>query len=441
MNRIIQFFTRIAKFIGYDIWHITENELSRGKKFLYRLVKIVILAIREYSNNKLSIKASALTYSILFAIVPMLALLVGIGRGFEVEKMIEDSLTETFVAQAELVPVVIGAVGRYLDTTKSGIFIGVGLIVLIWSVMNFFIQVEDAFNSIWQVKKSRSVLRQFSIYFSAMFIIPVLIVFSNGLSIYMNTALSQSIFSNLINPVMRFSVKFSPYFVNWIIFTVMYMFIPNTRVKFANALTAGIIAGTAFQFFQIIYINGQVYLSRYNVVYGGFAAIPLLLLWLQISCLIVLLGAEISYAAQNIRHYDFEIDTNNISTRYKNYLTLYVTYILVKRFEEQLPPISSQQIAKDYKLPIRLLHQILNRLVEIEILIEVFNDHSKKKTYQPAFDINQLTLKLFFDKLEGSGAEFFVNDKNEVLDSLWFRMEEMRAKTAEYSADKLIKDL
>jgi membrane protein len=441
MSKIVQFFTHIGKFFGYDIWHITENELSRGKKLLYRLVKIVILAIREYSNNKLNIKASALTYSILFAIVPMLALLVGIGRGFEIDKMIEDSLAETFVAQADLIPEVIGAVGRYLDTTKSGIFIGVGLIVLIWSVMNFFIQVEDAFNSIWQVKKSRSVPRQFSIYFSAMFIIPILIVFSNGLSIYINTALSQSIFSNLINPVMRFSVKFSPYFVNWVIFTVMYMFIPNTRVKFSNALTAGVIAGTAFQFFQVIYINGQVYLSRYNVVYGGFAAIPLLLLWLQISCLIVLLGAEISYAAQNMRHYDFEIDTNNISTRYKNYLTLYVTYILVKRFEEKLPPLSSQQIAKDYKLPIRLLHQILNRLVEVEMIIEVFNDHSKKKMYQPAFDINQLTLKVFFEKLEGYGAEFFVNDKNEVLDNLWLRMEEMWAKTSEYSADKLIKNL
>jgi len=441
MSKIVQFFTRIGKFFGYDIWHITENELSRGKKLLYRLVKIVILAIREYSNNKLNIKASALTYSILFAIVPMLALLVGIGRGFEIDKMIEDSLAEIFVAQADLIPEVIGAVGRYLDTTKSGIFIGVGLIVLIWSVMNFFIQVEDAFNSIWQVKKSRSVLRQFSIYFSAMFIIPVLIVFSNGLSIYINTALSQSVFSNLINPVMRYSVKFSPYFVNWIIFTVMYMFIPNTRVKFSNALTAGIIAGTAFQIFQIIYINGQVYLSRYNVVYGGFAAIPLLLLWLQISCLIVLLGAEISYAAQNIRHYDFEIDTNNISTRYKNYLTLYITYILVKRFEEKLPPLSSQQIAKDYKLPIRLLHQILNRLVEVELIIEVFNDHSKKKMYQPAFDINQLTLKVFFEKLEGFGSEFFVNDKNVVLDNLWVRMEEMWAKTSEYSAQKLIKDL
>ncbi len=114
---------------------------------------------------------------------------------------------------------------------------------------------------------------------------------------------------------------------------------------------------------------------------------------------------------------------------------------MVKRFEEKLPPLSSQQIAKDYKLPIRLLHQILNRLVEVELIIEVFNDHSKKKMYQPAFDINQLTLKVFFEKLEGFGSEFFVNDKNVVLDNLWVRMEEMWAKTSEYSAQKLIKDL
>lgn len=441
MSKIIQFFSRIIQFITYDIWRITENELTRGRKLLYRLVKIVILAIREYSKNKLNIKASALTYSILFAIVPMLALIIGISRGFAIEKIIEQTLANTFVAQAEMIPAVIAAVGRYLDTTKSGIFIGVGLVVLVVSVMNFFIQVENAFNSIWQVNKSRSVLNQFSIYFSAMFIIPVLIVFSNGLSIYLNTALSQSVFSNLINPAMRFSVKFSPYFLNWIIFTLMYWFIPNTKVKFANALTAGIIAGTAFQFFQIIYINGQVYLSRYNVVYGGFAAIPLLLLWLQISCLIVLLGAEIAYAAQNIRNYDFEIDTNNISNRYKNYLTLYITYLVVKQFENQQPPLSSTQIARDFKLPVRLVNQILHKLVQVNLLIEVFNDNSKKKNYQPALDINQLTLKVFADKVDGCGSEFFINDKNEVLDNLWVRMEEMRKKTEEYSENILVKDL
>lgn len=441
MNKLINLFEKIYSFILFDIWKKTEHELSRTKRFIYSLVKIIILAVRGYINNNLNIKASALTFSILFAVVPIFALIIGIGKGFGVEKLIESSLQETFIAQANMIPVVMKAVGRYLESTNSGLFIGIGLAVLIITVMNFFMQVESAFNSIWQVKKSRSVMRQFTMYISTMLIIPILIVFSSGLSIYINTALSQSVFNQLLNPLFRFSVKLTPYFVNWILFTLLYLVIPNTRVKFLNALIAGVLAGSAFQFFQIIYINGQVYLSRYDIVYGSFAAIPLLLLWLQISCLIVLLGAEISYAAQNLQNYDYEVDTNNISNRYKNYLTLYITYLIVKQFENQKPPLSSYQLAKDYKLPIRLVNQILSKLVEVSVLIEVFNDRSKKKTYQPAFDINKMTVNILNEKIDCYGSELFVNDKNPVLDNLWIKTEEMRKKREEFSENVLIKDL
>jgi len=217
MNKLINFFKKLYSFILYDIWRKTEYELSRTKRLLYGLVKITILAIRGLIHNDLNIKASALTYSILFAVIPIFALIIGIGRGFGVDKLIENSLQETFIAQANMIPVVMQAVGRYLDSTNSGIFIGIGLVVLIITVMNFFMQVEAAFNNIWQVKKSRSVLRQFSVYFSTMLIIPILIVFSSGLSIYVNTALSQSVFNQLLNPIFRFSVKFTPFFVNWIL--------------------------------------------------------------------------------------------------------------------------------------------------------------------------------------------------------------------------------
>ena len=204
-------------------------------------------------------------------------------------------------------------------------------------------QVESAFNSIWQVKKLRSPISQFTTYFSSILIIPLLIVFSSGLSIYVSSAVSQTYIYQVLSPVLRFGVKFIPYFINWIVFTILYIAIPNTRVQFKNALVAGIIAGSAFQMFQMLYINGQVYLSRFNVVYGSFAAIPLLLLWIQISCLIVLLGAEISYVSQNIQNFEYESDAKNISTRYKNFLTLFITHIIVKQFENQLPPLSAEK--------------------------------------------------------------------------------------------------
>jgi len=302
-------------------------------------------------------------------------------------------------------------------------------------------QVERAFNSIWKVKKSRSLVRQFSTYFSSILIIPILIVLSSGLSIFINTAIAQSFLYDVLNPVLRFGFKFAPYVIIWIVFTIMYMVIPNTKVRFTNALIAGVIAGTAFQLFQFLYIHGQVYLSRYNIVYGSFAAIPLLLLWLQISFLIVLLGAEISYASQNIKYFEYELDIDTMSTRYKNFLTLFITYIVIKQFENQRPPLSSEEISEDFQLPARIVNQILSKLVEVSILIEVYNDSTKSKTFQPAIDINQLTIDLLFNKLDCYGSELFLTNKNELLDSFWQKTLDFKQRSEGNTTQILVKDI
>lgn len=441
MSKKSGFLSRIISFLSHGIWKMTENELSRTRRLVYRFVKIVVLATRGFINDRLNVKASALTYSILFAVVPMVALLIAVGKGFGVETLIESALNDSFVAQSDLIPTLMGFVKHYLDSTQSGIFIGVGIAILLYSVMNFFIQVELAFNAIWQVKKARSIINQFTMYFSAMFFIPILIVISSGFSIYVNTILSGAALHQLLSPLLRFGVYFAPYFINWVIFSVMYLVIPNTKVKFLNALIAGIIAGSAFQLFQLLYINGQVYLSRYNVVYGSFAAIPLLLLWLQVSCLIVLLGAEISYASQNIQNYDYEIESRNISHRYKNFLTLFITYVIVKQFEAQKNPYSSFQIASEFRLPIRLVNQILTRLVEAGVLIEVFYSSEKTKTFLPAIDINQLTIHFLFEKTESYGSEDFLTNKNEMLDNFWHKNIEFKKNSDLLTDNTLIKDL
>lgn len=441
MAKYIAHIVRIINFLRYDIWRITEYELSRSRRYAYRLVKTIILGIRGFIVDDLNIRASALTYSILFAIIPLLALVAAIGKGFGVEKIIENSLEDTFIGQSGLTPTVMGFVERYLETTQRGLFIGVGLVVLFWSVMNFFMQVEKAFNRIWQVKKPRSPINQFTTYFSSILIIPILIVLSGGFSIFVSSAVSQTYVYQVLSPVLRFGVKLIPYFINWGVFTIMYKVIPNTRVRFSNAVIAGIVAGSAFQAFQMLYINGQVYLSRYNVVYGSFAAIPLLLLWLQISCLIVLLGAEISYVSQNMQNFEYESDSKNISPRYKNFLTLFITYVIIKRFEKQEPALTSNQIAEKYKLPIRLVNMLIFKLVDVSVLIEAYSETLKANTYAPAFDINKLTVGLLFSKLDTHGSELFIRQKNELLDSFWLKVLELKEHSNEYSNQILIKDL
>jgi len=441
MSKLLSFYSRTLNFIQFEIWRITEHELSRKRRIFYRFIKTLVLAVRGFIDEDLNLKASALTYSILFAMIPTFAMIIAIAKGFGIEKLIRSSLEGTFFGQEDLIPQVMGFVERYLETTQGGLFIGIGLAVLFYSVMNFFMQVERAFNGIWKVNKSRSLIRQFSTYFSSILIIPILIVLSSGLSIFINTAIAQSFLYDVLSPVLRFGFKFAPYVIIWIVFTVLYLIIPNTKVRFTNALIAGIVAGTAFQLFQFLYIHGQVYLSRYNVVYGSFAAIPLLLLWLQISFLIVLLGAEISYASQNIGEFEFELDVKNMSTRYKNFLTLFITYIVIKQFENQKPPLSSSEISVDYKLPIRIVNQVLTKLVDVSVFIEVYNEDSKEKTFQPAIDINQITVNLLFNKLDSHGSELFLTNKNELLDSFWQKTLDIKQRNEENSQQILVKDI
>lgn len=441
MGKIIDFFKAIYKFVRYDVWRITESELTRSKRFGYRTIKTLVLAVRGFFDDSLNVRANSLTYSLMFATVPIIALVLAIAKGFGFEQVIEDWLNGSFLGSTGVVPTIMGFVQRYLETAQGGVFIGVGIIALLWSVYSFFQQAESAFNYIWQVKKSRSYIRQFTAYFSILLLIPILIVVSSGLSIYFNTTMAQNHIFTLFGPVIKILLKFVPFFICWVMFTLMYLVIPNTRVKFWSAATSGIIAGTAFQVFQMLYIWGQMYLSRYNVVYGTFAAIPLLLMWLQISCLIILLGAEISYAAQNVENFDYEGDTKNISRRYKDYITLYISYLIIKQFEKGEQPLSAEQIALQNHLPIRLVTQLLRRLVEVEVLIEVYSQANKSKTYQPALDINIITVNLIFNRIDAQGSELFLNSQTPEMEEFWHKILAQKEKVNKLSEDTLVKDL
>ena len=441
MQKIKDFFIQVYNFVRHDVWRITGNELSRSRRVLYNIIKTTILAIRGFISDQLGVKSSALTYSILFAIVPIIALFISIAKGFGIEGAVEGLLQDTYVEKMNLMPMVMHFVEQYLATTKGGLFLGIGLIILLYSVTSFFMQVESAFNDIWQVKKSRSILRQFTTYFAIILLAPILIAVSSGLSIYISSTLSTSFLYEILSPLVRVLIKLSPFVIISLLFTILYIAIPNTQVKFVNALIAGVIAGTAFQLFQMLYISGQVNLSRYNAIYGGFAAIPLLLLWLRISCLIILFGAEMSYAAQNIHNYEYESDMKTISIRYRNFLYLYISHLVIKQFETRKPPMTSDEISKQNNLPIRLVNQLLANLVDAKALIEVYNETNKTKSYLPAVDINQLTVGFLFERLETNGSELFLKNSNPQMEKFWEKTLSLREHSQQEYDKLLVKDI
>lgn len=397
-------------FLTVGIWRLTEGELGKGKARLVRTVQVLVLAVRGFTEDRLMIKASALVYYTLFAIVPVMALLLALGRGFGVQEMLLKSMNGgASGGDGALTGMVMGFVENYLNRASGGVFVGVGVVMLLWSVMSAFSRVEKIFNDIWQVKKSRNYLRQFTTYFSMMLTLPVLLVASSGISMFLVSTFSDEYVFGMLSVWLVRGIKMLPYVINILMFTAVFMIFPNTKVKVSSALIAGVVTGIAFQIFQFLYINGQAYLSSYNAVYGAFAVFPLLLLWLQISWLIVLLGAELSYAVQHADDYRFDADVRHMSIRYREFLCLSLMVMVVRRFVGGERALSDGDVARESSLPMKVVRSILNELHDNGLLVFEEEEKSGERRYYPAVDVSRLSVADLLLHLRKVGVESIGN--------------------------------
>lgn len=431
----------LVNFISEDVWRVTDFDISNTKKRGYDFVKIVSLVVRRISEDNLSSRAAALTYSTLLSLVPLLAVLLSIARGFGFNNIVESQLFDNFPGQREVLTRVFEFVNSYLDQSKEGLFVGLGIVILLYTVFNLISGIENNFNMVWQVKKGRSYHRMFTDYFSLLLLLPIFLVFSSGLSIFISTMLGTVDTYEILTPLYQVFLKLTPLFVTILAFTFLYMFMPNTKVRFKHAFYAGIFAGLAFLIFQYLYISGQIWVSKYNAIYGSFAFLPLLLLWLQLSWFICLIGAEFSFASQNIRTFNFEADSKNITRRYYDFVMLTVATLIIKRFEKGHPPYTADEISVNFKIPIRLTLRIVFDLQELDIINEVKENDDRQAYYQPALDINKITVGYLFQKIDTKGSEQFKIDKDIEFRSEWDAVLKTRESVMSASNEVLLKDL
>ncbi len=430
------------KFLTYDIWRITEDEVNRTTFSLYTVIKTIYISIDRFTNDRLINKASALTYSTLLAIVPILAILFAVARGFGFSSLMEHQVRTGFGGHNETTEVILQFVDSYLLQTRNGVFIGVGLVMLLGTVLNLITNIEITFNRIWQVKKARSMYRKITDYFSMFLLMPILIVISGGLSVFMTTMLKNMEDFVLLGSMTKFLIRLIPFALTWIMYTGLYVFMPNTKVKLKYALIAGILAGTAHQTFQFLYINGQLWVSNYNAIYGSFAALPLFLLWLQISWTICLFGAELTYAGQNIQNFSFDKDARNVSRRYREFIAIVLMSIIVKRFQENGKPYTAKELSSMGRIPIRLTQQILYQLQEINLIHEVMTDEkSEDIAFQPSIDINRLSVALLMERLDTQGSEDFKVDKENTYRNQWKALMDSQEAYYRNAGNILLKDL
>jgi len=367
--------SKAIQFITTDIWRVRAGDLSKNKSFWIRFLRILILTIRGIVEDRWHLRASALTYYSLLSIVPVLAMIFGIAKGFGFEKSLEKLLYENLEAQEQIIGQVVDFAHTLLQNVKGGLVAGIGLLILFYTIIKILSQIESAFNDIWGIKNARSLGRKITDYLSLMLISPFLFFISSTITVVINSGAKLVIekisLLAAFSPIIFFMLKLMPYGVIWVLFSFIYIFIPNTKVHLRSGIMAGIIAGTLYVLFQYIYINFQVGVAKYNAIYGSFAALPLFIIWLQLSWVIVLFGAELAFAHQNVDTYEFEPDCENISIRYKRLLSLRIVQLLIKQFLNGEKGWSAAQISHNLEIPIRLVQQIIYELISSGILSEV----------------------------------------------------------------------
>jgi len=445
MLKLISKLKEGIQFVKSDIWKIRLKDQPKNSKFIIRHLRIILLAFRGFDEDKCQLRASALTFWSLLSIVPVVAMIFGIAKGFGFEKMLEVQLQEQMSGNPEIIEAVLKFANSMLENTKGGLIAGVGVVILFWSVMKVLGNIESSFNDIWEIKRSRALVRKFTDYLTIMLLAPILIILSGSVTVFISTQIvniTESIaLLGFFSPVIGFLVKLIPYSLVWLLLTFIYIVMPNTKVNFQSAFFAGIIAGTGFQIAELIYINGQIGVAKYNAVYGSFAALPLFLAWLQISWLIVLFGAELSFAHQNVDRYELEIDSSDMSYSQKRILTLVISHLVVQKFIKGELALTANGISDKLKIPIRIVRQVLFDLHEAHVVSEINTEDPKVVTYQPAISVNLISVKYVIEALESKGITELPVEETENLKTLQEIMKDFQSEIGRSQSNKLLKDI
>ena len=358
-------------------------------EFLQKSLSILVVSFNRFIKDACSISASALTFYSILSFIPLMALAFAIAAGFGAREALEREFMTQLGDNQEFAGQMLGYVTKAIDHAKGGIITGVGIVILLWSVIKVLNSTEMTMNRIWGVRKGRSLRRMFTDYFSIIFIAPILMILVSSLNVFMTASGWQENFP-LISSFLTVLIKLLPYLLVWMLFIFLYMFMPATPVKFKHAFVAAMIAGTVYQIIQWFYLRFQIGMSSYSAIYGTLAALPLLLVWLQLSWSVVLWGTELCYIFRN-RHFMYKSELFGDTA----WMETLECALKVMRFTARVyvnggggPSLG--MINKELKINTGKLRIVLQELVDLHLLVEAKEEEDY--FYYPAFDLHSMSV-------------------------------------------------
>lgn len=381
---------------------------SKKRTLSQTLLRILLLTQQGFTKSQITQGASTLTYYTLLALVPLFALMLGIARGFLYEQTFEGWLLD-YSSQDEVVKQILQFASASLSQASKGVIAGVGVFLFLWSGIKILTHLENVMNQIWEVRGKRTFANRFSNYLALLLLAPLIVLFTSGFTLYFySLANSWTQEGNLLRdlgPLFIFIMNALPYLLTCLLLVFLYIMMPTTRVNFIPALIAGFVTGTLYQFFLWLYLYFQIGVSNYNAIYGTFAAFPLFLIWLQLSWVIVLLGAKISFAIQNREAFFYFREDMALSRRLITLQLLRMTHVCVKKFISGLPPPTPVEISNTLSIPLSLTAPLIRDLVNAGLLSETKRIKDQAIGFLPAIDVENLTIKRTLDMINSSGGE------------------------------------
>ncbi len=413
---------RLYRFLRLDMWQVTREETPSVLRPLVDVIKVVYQTTRAGIEDNLMGRAASLTYSTVLSIVPMLAVIVGIAKGFGLQNVVRNTLIDSLPAQREQLEQAFVYVENYLEQVQGGLFIGLGLGILLYTVIILIATIEDSFNEIWQAPHARPWTRRILDYLGWFILLPFVLTISSLFSI-VSSAIKNTVLVeiDLFNTLINYSLAGVPLLISIVVFASMYFLLPNVKVKLLPALIAGVVAGLGYHILQSLYIDGVIWISRYNAIYGSFAAFPLLLLFIQASWTITLFGAQLSYTIQNINSFTFEHLVYKTTRRYRDFVALLILQRMLQRFrQEGQQPYTLEELSRECKIPLRLTASTLAFLEETQLITEVlWCKNSDNRFYQPAVNPELMTISYVVERLDRHGSEDFRIDRYGKYLSVW----------------------
>lgn len=438
--------SRITGYFRTGIWETRLKDLPPLQAVFTRYLRIFFLAGTGFFRDHCQKTASVLTYYSLLNVVPVVAVAFAIAKGFGLEQLIEKQILQMAHKanwQADITNQIITFSHKVLQQAQGGLIAGIGVILLFWTVISILGQIEASLNEIWEVKKSRTLVRKFTDYVAMLVLAPVLFIISSSATVLVagevKTIVGKIALLGMFSQIIFLLLNLLPYLSIWVLLTALYMIMPNVRIPLRSAILGGVVAGTIAEIVQWIYIKFQIGVASYGAIYGSFAALPLFLAMLQMSWMIVLFGAEIAYANEHYETFGFHPDYSRISLASKKVLMLRIFHVLTKKFSLGEKPLSVTQISYTLEIPVRLVRELLHELTEVGLVVETIAGN--KVAFQPGRAIENITLKFALDEFEKYGSTKIPEYKSEEVEKLSKYLKDLSETMEKSSGNVRLKEI